>query len=307
MLRHLTLTGEDSKDYLSRQASLCVKENSAYVVQGTETNDTNLKYHWRFEYAIDDRRDSAGKAIAGEKTLTPLNFACSPGLLHSTRGTGRKTTIMQQMKKTVWYSKVPAERMHAPTSPVARARLYAHGPLDHKHPSPKALPSTNHPVTPRPSHKRFHSAASPVAFPTLATTAPPVAPLRLRKKRDRAAFITDLPPAPPTLAGPSTGRSERRRSVTSPAFKVVRHIIPPSKLDELMTASPPQAYAPIFNGQTSPSLVMTPLSPPRRPSHNPPTSPDNDHLSAGASAGTHGQEGVQHRLVRPKRRLSWRA
>lgn len=56
--------GADDKDYISRQASLSLKGNGVYTVQGTESKG---KLMWKFEYVVDNRRAPSGYDIPGEK------------------------------------------------------------------------------------------------------------------------------------------------------------------------------------------------------------------------------------------------
>lgn len=132
VLRRITLDGEESRDYISRQASLSLKSNGVYVVRGIETSSLPASYvnerdfgpfrgsetfklHWRFEYLVDDRRiEVSGKRIVdGEKILTPLSFSCSPLLLHPLQG--KRVRLMHVVKKTV-ITKLVAEKMEPPGS-----------------------------------------------------------------------------------------------------------------------------------------------------------------------------------------------
>ena len=304
MLRSLMLLGEDAKDYLSRQASLSIKQNGVYVVRGSEVSDLSIttsstqhphahyrhfKYEWRFEYVVNDRKDSLGKSIPGEKVLTPLSFACTPGLLHPICGSGRKTSIMQQVKK-VFTAKLAAERMHAPPPPIGLGLpTDRHSPAatitqKHKHQTPTAAGRHQEHGTTRnkqdlvkPTHRRFHSATSAVALPALVMSMQPLEQSRPRRRPDRAASIADvLPQFPPIIepnsllaAGTSDAKAERRRSFTSPAFKVVRHIVPPSELDDMISS--PVVYtprkAPIPRTVASP-VNLTALKLPRSHDHN---------------------------------------
>lgn len=111
-LRKLTTQDDESRDYISRQATLAIKSNGVYSVSGSEVvgpakpssptlphmsvhHQDQLKLHWRFEYAVEDRL--AGKTRPGEKALTPLSFSCTPGLLHPSNG--KKIKLMQVFKK----------------------------------------------------------------------------------------------------------------------------------------------------------------------------------------------------------------
>ncbi|KAH9950930.1 hypothetical protein B0H21DRAFT_888611 [Amylocystis lapponica] len=133
VLRRLTVTGDDSKDYISRQASLTIESNGMYFVGGMESFPLQsptgysqsqprrepLKLHWRFEYLVRDC--SEGTPVAGEKAFTPLSFSCSPGLLHPTHG--KKMKLMQTMKRNL-AAKLLAEKMRVPR-PFMRLDLTA--------------------------------------------------------------------------------------------------------------------------------------------------------------------------------------
>ena len=123
-LRRITVNGNESRDYISRQASLSLKSNGVYTVRGTETsslpagisgNSTShepIKLKWKFDYMVDDRRiDSSGRNMYGEKTLTPLTFSCSPVLLHALQG--KKIRLMHIMRKSV-IPNLTAEKMEPP-------------------------------------------------------------------------------------------------------------------------------------------------------------------------------------------------
>ncbi|KAJ7225389.1 hypothetical protein GGX14DRAFT_420248 [Mycena pura] len=128
VLRRLTINGDETHDYISRQASLSLKTNGVYVVQGSEsphlpasclsgspkTNVCPAKLSWKFEYLVDNRTERTGRILDGEKTLTPLMFTCSPWLLH--RSQGRKMKLMHVVKKSV-IIKLVAEKLEPPALP----------------------------------------------------------------------------------------------------------------------------------------------------------------------------------------------
>lgn len=136
VLRRVVVKGEDSRDYISRQASLALKQNGVYTVHGTETSSfssehANLhsdlfKVKWKFDYLVGDRKGRL--PIEGEKTLTPLTFSCSPALLHPLQG--KKIKLMQIVKKTV-STKLIAVKLEppvlrtvpplSPTSPLTKS------------------------------------------------------------------------------------------------------------------------------------------------------------------------------------------
>jgi hypothetical protein len=123
ILRRLTVNGDESRDYISRQASLSLKSNGVYTVRGSETcvlapsspNAKIGKLPWKFDYVVDDRRnETTGKIMAGEKILTPLAFSCSPLLLHSLQG--KKIRMMYIVRKSV-AGKLAAEKVEPPVAP----------------------------------------------------------------------------------------------------------------------------------------------------------------------------------------------
>ena len=122
VLRRLMLNGDESRDYLSKQAYLSVKANGPYTVQGIEhvqsspiflTNEHSV-LSWRFDYLVGDRRTEAGRNIPGEKTFTPLCFSCSPALLLPTQG--KKIRVMHVVKKSV-VAKLTAKKVEPPRPP----------------------------------------------------------------------------------------------------------------------------------------------------------------------------------------------
>jgi hypothetical protein len=127
VFRRLTVNGDEARDYISRQASLVLK-NGVYTVRGNETsalsNDRNTnsdssvhaKLKWKFDYMVQDRKgDKTGKILAGEKTFTPLAFSCTPSMLHSLQG--KKVRLMHIVKKSV-ATKIPAEKVEPPNPPT---------------------------------------------------------------------------------------------------------------------------------------------------------------------------------------------
>jgi hypothetical protein len=122
VLRRLMLNGDESRDYLSKQAYLSVKANGPYTVQGFEHVQSSPLFlpsehsvlSWRFDYLVGDRRTEAGRNIPGEKTFTPLCFSCSPALLLPTQG--KKIRVMHVVKKSV-AAKLTATKVEPPRPP----------------------------------------------------------------------------------------------------------------------------------------------------------------------------------------------
>lgn len=326
VLRQLFVPGGENKDYLARQASLCIKQNGVYVVKGTEVSELSVstsphssqahhhvKFDWRFEYVVNDRKGSLGKPVPGEKLLTPLCFACSPGLLHPIYGTGKKMNVIHQVKKAVLVQNLSSERMHAPTPPdvlIPRGGTQSPAAIEQKL-NCEANPEYEAGQAHRPTHRRFHSAATtrningPMGAPDVPTDTHILARAR-SLRRHRAASIADHPVGGAsanvgTTVSPVESGSERRRSFTSPAFKVVRHIIPPAELDELITQPVPASVTRrVGENKYSPPGKVTALSPPRPRQHTIPSG--NVREKEVKDAGVH---------RRPKgtvlRRLSWRS
>ena len=132
-LRMVSVAGDESRDYISRQATLSVKANGVYTVLGTENfigsilNDAhglrlqNVRLRWKFDYLVSDRKvDGTGKIIPGEKTLTPLTFSCSPYLFHPLQG--KKAGLMHIMKKNV-VPKLGSQKLEPPTYQSSHSTL----------------------------------------------------------------------------------------------------------------------------------------------------------------------------------------
>ncbi|KIK94155.1 hypothetical protein PAXRUDRAFT_828295 [Paxillus rubicundulus Ve08.2h10] len=132
-LRMLSVGGDESRDYISRQATLSVKSNGVYTVLGTETflasilsevhgsRSENVKLRWKFDYLVSDRKvDATGKTLPGEKTLTPLTFSCSPYLLHPLQG--KKTAFMHIVKKNL-VSKLGSQKLEPPVCPPSHSAM----------------------------------------------------------------------------------------------------------------------------------------------------------------------------------------
>ena len=122
VLRRLMLNGDESRDYLSKQAYLTLKANGPYTVQGIEHIQSSPLFlanehsvlSWRFDYVVGDRRTESGRTIPGEKTLTPLCFSCPPALLLPTQG--KKIRVMHVVKKSV-AAKLTATKVEPPRPP----------------------------------------------------------------------------------------------------------------------------------------------------------------------------------------------
>lgn len=144
ILRRLMINGDESRDFLSRQAYLSLKSSGMYTVHGTEMASPTVmtmlappsptlndhaqgldfaKLDWRFDYSVEDRRaEQTGKVVDGEKILVPHTFTCSPHMLHPSQG--KKVKLIQIVKKTV-APKLTAERrpMRTLNTTAAASRL----------------------------------------------------------------------------------------------------------------------------------------------------------------------------------------
>ncbi|KAG9000116.1 hypothetical protein FRB93_012880 [Tulasnella sp. JGI-2019a] len=112
-LRRVTINGGDTKDYISRQASLSLKGNGVYTVQGVEDKG---KLTWKFEYVVDNRRGPNGQELPGEKSFRPLSFSCSPLLLDPDHG--KKIHLFQVVRKSVT-PKLSSSKLKPPTLPIS--------------------------------------------------------------------------------------------------------------------------------------------------------------------------------------------
>jgi hypothetical protein len=120
-LRTVSVAGNESRDYISRQATLSIKANGVYTVLGTETliasipnsHAHGLRLRWKFDYLVSDRKvDGTGKTHPGEKALTPLTFSCSPYLFHPLQG--KKAGLIHIMKKNL-VPKLGSQKVEPPT------------------------------------------------------------------------------------------------------------------------------------------------------------------------------------------------
>ncbi|KAG8903583.1 hypothetical protein FRC01_009146, partial [Tulasnella sp. 417] len=131
-LRRVTINGDESKDYVSREASLSLKENGVYAVQGWEDKG---KLYWKMEYLVDDRKAANGIDINGEKvwsTFLRYNEA------------GKKIGMFQVVKKSLT-PKISSSRLRPPQVTVSpkRSRSSAavdDGPKNALEPAPPPAP-----------------------------------------------------------------------------------------------------------------------------------------------------------------------
>ncbi|KAF7303315.1 hypothetical protein MKEN_01295600 [Mycena kentingensis (nom. inval.)] len=126
ILRRLITNDDESRDYISRQATLALKTTGVYVVHGSESFHhptsgvkTGAKLRWRFEYLVEQKVDETGRRLVeGEKVFTPLTFLCDPWLVHPSQG--HKMKLMHVVKKSV-ATKLVAERVELPVKDEVKA------------------------------------------------------------------------------------------------------------------------------------------------------------------------------------------
>lgn len=63
VLRHLLVEDSGDRSFITRQATLPLKRNEVYAVEGVEEKDTR----WRFVYEVEERTSLMGKILPGEK------------------------------------------------------------------------------------------------------------------------------------------------------------------------------------------------------------------------------------------------
>ncbi|KAJ3558973.1 hypothetical protein NM688_g621 [Phlebia brevispora] len=262
-LRKITMADDESRDYISRQASLAIKSNGIYSVSGTESFDPGLpsprglgpqghqpsgtngppKLTWRFEYQVDDiRPGSAPKGRQAEKTLTPLSFCCSPGLFHPNHG--KKIRIIQVVKKGLTPKLISAKVDDAPklapagavpvdVSPekydVAKAQRHEVRVLSPLHALHRGVhsPSTDLPSAGDTEHDKASSEGVHTGPPeNYSATSVVVVPV-LHKTIDPESIITSSSPHP-----------------NDAVRQLPRHILPPEEINHLLdedTAPPNRA------------------------------------------------------------------
>lgn len=283
ILRRITVNGDDTYDYVSRQGLLSLKANGVYVLHGQESPTGSYHYdydvvklHWQFEYLVDDRvADSSGKIMMGEKTLTPLTFSCSPALLLPTQA--RKNSIIHVFKKSV-APKLHAEKLQPPVQGVpGPARSAGKGVQL----NPLGLPLVDANIIPSKlqgqssSHRRGKShnirdieavakvkdsnhrkdKAVPV-FTENESNSPPVR----RRRNSSAGEHNDSPVKPQSnTIGPSTQRGYHGEALTG------RHIIPPKKLAQMFNSYEKENSVHHSTNPHRTSNYISPLAP--RPRH----------------------------------------
>lgn len=133
-LNRITVNGDESRDFTTRQATLTLKDNGVFYVHGTEDHRIEgtariVRLNWRFEYLVASRKPGPrGKVHRGEKIFKTLSFSCTPALLHRSRAS--KVSVLHIMKKTVC-PKILAQKLDLPDLPVPVPSALANIPTEH--------------------------------------------------------------------------------------------------------------------------------------------------------------------------------
>ncbi|KAG9222494.1 hypothetical protein CCMSSC00406_0002829 [Pleurotus cornucopiae] len=260
ILRRVMVNKQESRDYISRQALLSIKDNGVYTVRGVETATFSVPYakegsgslyahvdckmRWKFEYLVANRRlEKTGRFLDGEKTLTPLTFACSPLLLHPKQG--KKVRLMHLVRKTV-AAKLVAEKMELP----ARMRGPAVGTVLHGDWQTHRRAQSH---APQESHTSLSSESSSKGHHRELPRHVEIATNQRRVGRRRASSAGERPrnPGSPLHEDISTMQQNPQ---TGSNLVTGRHILPRSQLSEMI-----DSYSPC----SPPSAItgMTPLTP----------------------------------------------
>lgn len=249
ILRRLTVNGDESRDFLSRQAYLGLKSNGVYIVHGTEVASPTAgpsgpsisvdngpemahtsgriqgqpKLYWWFEYSIEEcKADQSGRNVDGERILIPLTFGCSPGLIHPSQG--KKIKLMHIVRKSVT-PKLVAERkqqsFHYPDAktsapPLLGPHLPPKTSLESQFISPSSANNQAYQL-----HRRSHS--NPREHKVL----------DVRTKSSQGNDPKGGPSGSPEIDVDSRS-THRRRASSAEAYPRLRHIMPPSRLRQLL-------------------------------------------------------------------------
>lgn len=116
-LTRVAVASDETRDFVTRTASLPLREDGVFFVSGTEDARIEpgriVRLAWRFEYFVAHRISSGGGR--GERLLTPLSFSCTPALLDRYRA--HKVTVLHIMKKTL-LSNLVAQKLEPPDIPA---------------------------------------------------------------------------------------------------------------------------------------------------------------------------------------------
>lgn len=219
VLRRIMVIGGSTRDYIARQAALCIKAFGIYSVQGIETCSLPASHpdtpypkphsdlRWKFDYMVDERRKGSVSQMEGEKTLTPLTFSCSPTLLHPLQG--KKIKLMHIVKKSV-AAKLVAEKVEPPglRSPIIL----------------NPAPATPDPVNLAKGrwnlHRRAQSHMAPGNDVENMTNVEITPSVKTSMRRRRAS---------------SAGERTRRVCREGNTLQIANHILPPNQLTKMMS------------------------------------------------------------------------
>ena len=168
-LNRIAANRDETRDYLTRTATLVLRDNGVFFVQGTEdyhvdcdtttttattttpTSDSLglgyshgerehiIRLNWRFEYFVSNRRPDGRSKHKGEKVFTPLSFSCTPALLAPERA--HKVKVLHIMKKTLLPNLV-AQKLEPPDLPFPRTqRAEANSNINNKLQTRSSQPS----------------------------------------------------------------------------------------------------------------------------------------------------------------------
>ncbi|KAF4573223.1 hypothetical protein EYR40_003694 [Pleurotus pulmonarius] len=262
ILRRVMVNKQESRDHISRQALLNIKDNGVYTVRGVETATFSVPYakegsgslyahvdckmRWKFEYLVANRRlEKTGRFLDGEKTLTPLTFACSPLLLHPKQG--KKVKLMHLVRKTV-AAKLVAEKMELP----ARMRGPTVGTLPHGDWQAHRRTQSH---APQESHFSLNSESLSEGHHSELPRHVEAAANQRRAGRRRASSAGERPHnSSPLREGINAGKPSAHNASTGSNLVTGRHILPRSQLSEMIDSYSTCPPPPTTNG-------MTPLSP----------------------------------------------
>ncbi|OCF62043.1 hypothetical protein L486_01709 [Kwoniella mangroviensis CBS 10435] len=109
VLRRLTINNDEKHDFLSRSATLQIKEPGVYSVCGQEERG---KAEWKFEYLVQNEiSPNSREQIANERIIIPLGLYVSPNFFNPDRAL--KTSLLNLFKKTL-ASNIMSEKIRPP-------------------------------------------------------------------------------------------------------------------------------------------------------------------------------------------------
>ncbi|KAK4689867.1 hypothetical protein P7C73_g232, partial [Tremellales sp. Uapishka_1] len=109
VLRRLTVNKDDRHDFLSKGATLQIRDSGVYAVYGHEDRG---RLEWKFEYLVTPRvSPTTGEYIRDEKIIVPMGFYCSPGFFAPERA--YKINLINVFKKSLTPN-IISEKVKAP-------------------------------------------------------------------------------------------------------------------------------------------------------------------------------------------------